>query len=106
MAISKAKARSVKNAVLSGDEQSTKLLDGLSPATTISIVELTGPASKVSIQTSGTLVGTAEFSINGSTFYGSTALIAGAPISYSTHNTSVIRITQTSGSGRASIIST
>jgi hypothetical protein len=103
MAIEKAQARSVKHAVLAGDKQVTIALDG---TTTVGQVSLTGPSGKVTIQSSGTLAGNAEFSCNGVTFFGSTAFTAGTPITYSTHNVSVVKITRTGGSGQAIVLAT
>lgn len=101
MPISKARARSVKHAVLAGDEQASGVLDAV---TTIEIVELTGPSTKVTVQTTDTLAVTVEYSCNGVTFFGSTAAAAGVPVTQSTHVVSVIKITRTAGSGRAVIL--
>lgn len=103
MAISKQKARSVKHAVLCGDEQVTDLLDGTN---TVQIIELTGPATKVSLQSSETLAYDAEFSLNGSTFFGTVSVAAGVPSSYNTHNIGLVKITRTAGSGRVTILAT
>ena len=103
MAISKQRARSVKHAVLCGDEQVTGVLDG---TTTVEVVELTGPASKVSLQSSDTLAYNAEFSLNGITFFSSTAGTAGVPISFNTHNVGAIKITRTGGTGKVTILAT
>ena len=101
MAISKAKARSVKHAVLAGEEQITDTLDG---TTTVAIVELTGPATKVTVQTSDTLAVTVEYSCDGKTFFGSTAAAVGVPVTQSAHVVGVLRITRTAGIGRAVIL--
>jgi hypothetical protein len=101
MAISKPRARSVKHAVLAGDEQITDTLDG---SNTTSTIELTGPASKVSIQSSDSLAGNVEYSCDGKTFFNTTAFTAGVPVSYSTHNGGVVKITRTSGSGKVVVL--
>jgi hypothetical protein len=101
MPISKARARSVKHAVLAGEEQASGVLDAV---TTVEIVELTGPASKVTVQTSDTLAVTVEYSCNGSTFFGSQAAAAGVPVSYTAHLVGAVKITRTAGSGRATIL--
>jgi hypothetical protein len=103
MAISKERARSVKHAVLCGDEKLSGVLDGTN---TVEILELTGPASKVTVQTSDTLAITAEYSLNGITFFGSQAAAAGVPVSYSTHNIGSIKVTRTAGTGRVTVLAT
>ena len=103
MAITKAKARSVKHAVLSGDEQATVTIDG--STVSVALIELTGPSQKVSVQGSGTLAYTVDYSINGINFFGSQAVSATSPYTYSTHNVAVIRITWTSGTGRVTVLS-
>lgn len=101
MAISKQQARTTKHAVLAGEEQLSTTLDG---TTTVYVFELTGPSQKVTVQTSGTLAITAEYSCNGSTFFGSQAAAAGVPVSYSTHVVAVVRVTRTAGTGRVSLL--
>lgn len=100
MAISKQQARSVKHAVLAGEEQLSPTLDA---TTTVYTFELTGPAQKVTVQTSDTLAITAEYSCNGQTFFGSQAAAAGVPVSYSTHVVACVKVTRTGGAGKVSL---
>lgn len=101
MAISKAQARSVKHAVLAGEEQISAFLDA---TTTVHVFELTGPAQKVTVQSSGDLAFTAEYSCNGSNFFGTQAVAANVPYSYTTHVVAVVKITRTAGSGKVSLL--
>ena len=101
MAITKQQARMVRQPTLVGDIEATPILDGTN---TTAIIELTSVAEKVSFQSSGDLAGNIEFSINGITFYGSTAFTAGVPGTYSTNLTKVVKVTRTGGSGKLSIL--
>lgn len=101
MAISKQQARSVKHAVLAGEEQISTTLDA---TTTVHTFELTGPAQKVTVQSSGDLAYTVEFSCNGINFFGSTAVTANTPSTYSSNVVSVVKVTRTAGSGKVSLL--
>ena len=67
------------------------------------IIRFGTAVAKVTYQSTGTLVGTIEFSVNGSNFFGSDAFAATVPESHSTHNVTAVRITWTSGAGRLAI---
>lgn len=98
MTFSRQAIQLVQQPVRTGDKASTGILNGV---TTVQIVELGDVFSKVSFQASGDLLGTVEFSINGTNFTNSTAIAAANAIaSFSTHNVSSIRVTRTSGTGR------
>lgn len=101
MAVTKIQARKVRQPVLIGDLAISKTLDAI---ITTDIVELSSVAEKVAVQSDGTLAGTVEFSINGVTFFGSTAFTAGAAVTYSTNLVRVIKITRTGGTGKLHIV--
>jgi hypothetical protein len=103
MAISKAAARSTKQAVLSGDELVSPVLDGTS---TVYTFELTGPASKITLQSSDSLAFDYEVSVNGKNFVTGASVVAGALSSYSTHNISTVKVTRTGGTGKVSLAAT
>lgn len=64
------------------------------------ILELGIVAQKVTLTTTGGLSATATFTIDGTNWFGSTA-ISSTPVSYSTHNVKSVQITWVSGSGQA-----
>jgi hypothetical protein len=101
MAVTKQQARKVRQPVLNGDLAISAALDA---TTTVDIVTLSSVAEKVTVQSDGTLAGTVEFSINGVTFYGSTAFTAGVPLTYSTHLVRVIKVTRTGGAGKLHMV--
>ena len=101
MGYSKVQARRAKQAILSGDEQATPTLDG---TTTTYTIDLTGPASKITMQSSGTLAYTYAVSVNGTNFDTPVAVAANVIASYSTNNVAVVKITRTAGTGRVTLI--
>ena len=101
MAITKSQARKVRQPELIGDLAVSASLNG---TTTVDIITLSSIAEKITIQSSGTLAGTVEFSTNGVNFYTSTAFAANVPLTYSTHLVRVIKITRISGSGQLHLV--
>src|ERR1043165_5053358 len=102
MAASKKDIQRQKQQVSVGVGLSTAELDG---TTTVEIIKFGGAMARVTFQGDGTLAGTVEFSVNGSTWFSSTA-IAGTPTTYSTHNFNAMKVTRTSGTGKLSIAAT
>lgn len=78
----------------------------LSASSTTEIIKLAGAMSKVTVQSTDTLAGTIEFSVNGRDFFGSTAFAATVPVTYSTNNFNSIRVTRTAGTGKLAIAAT
>jgi len=101
MAVTKAQARKVRQPVLVGDFAISSALDG---TTTVDIVTLSSVAEKVTVQSDGTLAGTVEFSVNGTTFFGSTAFTATVPLTYSTNLVRVVKVTRTGGAGQLHMV--
>jgi hypothetical protein len=101
MAITKEQARKVRQPVVTGD---LALSVSLSASATTETKILSISAEKVSWQSDGTLAGNIEFSIDGVTFFGSTAFTAGVPGSYSTHLVRAIKITRTGGTGKLHVL--
>lgn len=100
-AYSKKDIRTLKQKVLTGFETATGTLDG---TTTTEIVELAGPASKITLQSTGTLVFDYTVSVNGEDYAaGASGVAAGALSSYSTHIVSSVTVTRTGGSGKVAI---
>lgn len=91
------------NATIKSTETRRFFSETLDGSTTTEIIALGLAAGKVSWQSTGDLAGNIEFSIDGKTFFDSTAFTAGTPASYSTHNVTSIRITRTGGSGRLAV---
>jgi hypothetical protein len=100
MAITKEQARKVRQPVNAGDLALSVTMTGA--GSEIKILSI--PAEKVSWQSSGTLAGSVEFSIDGVTFFGSVAFAAGVPGSYSTHIVRAIKVTWASGSGKLHLL--
>lgn len=87
--------------VLTGFETASVTLDG---TVTTDTVELAGPASKITVQSTGNLVFDYTVSINGETFAaGAAGIAAGALSSYTTHIVSVVKVTRVSGTGKVVI---
>ena len=101
MAITKAQARKVRQPVLSGE---ILLSVALSASPSVEIIELGNVASKITVQSSGDLAGTVEFSVDGVTFASSTAFTATTLVSFSTHLIRVVKITRVSGSGKLHMV--
>lgn len=102
MSYSKKDIRLKFQQVITGFETSTKTLDG----TTVSeIVELSCPASKVTVQSTGNLVFNFLVSANGVDFVSATAGVAANVLNtYSTNLIASVKIERVSGTGRVSIL--
>lgn len=103
MAVNKKEALRSRQKMATGTSVSTETLDG---TTTTEIVRLACPASKVTVQSTGTLAGNVEFSVNGTDFASTTAFTANALVSFSTHNCVAIKVTRTGGTGTLAIAAT
>ena len=87
--------------VKTGVKYSTVTLDA---TTTTEEFHNIGVLEKVTFQASGTLVGTVEFSLDGTQWTSSTAIGAvGTLVSFSTHIIAAIKVNRTAGSGKLSI---
>jgi hypothetical protein len=107
MSIPKQRARSVKHAVLSGDEQLSPVIDAAGSLGPVSLnIELTGPGSQVSVQGSPGLAFTFAVSVTGKSFTTPVAVAAGAIGNYNATNCAVIKITATNGSGTVTCLAT
>lgn len=102
MAITKEQARKVRQSVHTGDLSLSISLDGI---TTVDTRTFSIAAEKVSWQSDTNLTGNIEFSIDGITFFGTTAFAATVPGSYNTHLVRVVRITRTGGTGKVHLLS-
>jgi len=104
MAVSKKAGQKVRQQTNTGVKAVTGILDG---TTTIEIVELGAPMSRITFQGTGNLAGTVEFSVDGEHWFSSTAIAgANAPTTYSTHNFNSIKVTRSGGSGRLAFAAT
>lgn len=104
MAYSKKQIQRAKQDTSTGVSLSTDVLDG---TTTVEILHFGGAMSRVTFQGSDNLGGTVEFSVNGTTWFSSTAIAgANAPTTYSTHNFNSMKVTRTSGSGQLAVAAT
>lgn len=104
MTILKKASQKIRQQTSGGLKAVTGLLDG---TTTTEILELGAAMSRVTFQGSGDLAGTVEFSVNGTTWFSSTAIAgANAPTTYSTHNFNAMKVTRSGGSGQLSIAAT
>jgi hypothetical protein len=101
MAISKSQARKVRQPVLLGDLHITGILDA---TTTSEIIELSSIAEKITIQSSDSLAGNIELSVNGKDFVAGPVFTAAAIVTYSSNLVRIIKVNRTSGSGRLSLI--
>lgn len=101
MGYSKKDARKAREKVSAADMVSTETLDGVN---TVEIVQLGIPADKVSWQSDGTLAGTVEVTINGTTWVASTAFTATVIGTYSASLVKALRITRTGGTGKLHIL--
>jgi hypothetical protein len=73
-------------------------------ATGSDVVELACPASKVTVQSTGSLVFDWSVSVNGEDYVSAgSSIAAGALSSYNTHNVSAVTITWVSGTGQVCI---
>ncbi len=100
MSYSKKEIRKVKQATLTGFETGSYPLDDI---TTEEIVELACPASKVTVQSTGTLAFDWAVSVNGEDFVTVGSVAAAALASYSSNIVSSIKFTRTAGSGKVAI---
>lgn len=100
MTILKKASQKIRQQVSGGLKTATGTLDG---TTTVEIVEFGAAMSKVSWSSTGTLAGNIEFTINGQTWFTSTAFVAGTPGSFTAHNVNAVRITRTGGTGELAI---
>lgn len=100
MGYSKKEVRKAREKVSVGDMVSTETLDA---SNTVEIIQLGIPADKVSYQTDGTLAGTIEFSINGTTWSGSAA-ISTTIGTYTASLVKAVRVTRSGGSGKLHIL--
>lgn len=95
-AIPKSQSRQVRQPVSIADIESVNIT-----GTGDYLVNLSVIADKVSFQQVGTLVGTISFSLTGSDFTGSTAILSASNIgNYTSSMCKVVKITITSGIGR------
>lgn len=102
MAVTKIQARRVRQPVLVGDLELTDVLDGVALST--QIIELSSVAEKITIQSSGDLVGTYSVSVNGVDFDTPIAFSANTLISYTTHLVRVVKFDWVSGSGEVHLV--
>lgn len=93
----------VRQNIASGQREYT---EELSASVTVEVLKMAGGMSRVTVQSTGDLAGTVEFSVNGQDFFGSTAFTANTPVTYSAHNFNAIRVTRTGGTGRLAIAAT
>lgn len=101
MAVTKEQARKVRQSVSTGEVSMTA---SLSASSTTEIKSLGISAEKVSWISDGTLAGNVEFSIDGVTWFGSTAFTAATPGSYSTHLVRAVKVTRTGGTGKLHLV--
>lgn len=101
MAYSKKETRKAREKVSVSDMVSTGTLNA---STTVEIVQLGVPADKVSWQSDGTLAGTVEVTINGTTWVSSTAFTATVIGTYSASLVKALRVTRTGGAGKLHIL--
>ncbi len=98
MSYSKQDVQRVRQPVRTADKLATGVLDA---SATVSILTIGSVSEKVTFQASGDLAGTVEFSVNGTNWFGSTAIPgANAPASYNTHNVCAIKVTRSGGTGK------
>ena len=96
-AISKQDARLVRPAVLTGEIKSAQVSSAGN-----TLIELGSVCQKVTVITTGSLVVSASFSIDGETFYGAAAAST-TPLTYSTNLIKIVKIAWTSGSGTVTV---
>lgn len=101
-AYTKKQTAGYKQQTITGFKVTSGTLDG---TTTTETIELGGVASKISLQSTGTLAFTYTVSLTGEVFDTGGTVAATALSSYSTHNVAVVKITRTSGTGRVTIAS-
>jgi hypothetical protein len=101
MAITKAQARRVRQPTFVGDLEVTGTL---SANPSVEILELSSIAEKITVQSSGTLAGNLEISVNGTDWLAATAFVATTIVSYNTHLIRLVRVTRTGGTGRLHLI--
>jgi hypothetical protein len=101
MAVTKPQARKVRQPVLIGDMHVTKVLDGTN---TVEIIELSSVAEKFTVQSSDTLDGSLEVSVNGVDYVGIGNFFAGTLVSYNSHLIMKVKVTRTAGSGKLSLV--
>lgn len=101
MGYSKKDSRKAREKVSVADMVSTGTLDG---TTTVEVIQLGVAADKVSWQSSGTLAGTVEFTINGTTWVASTAFTATVIGTYTASLVKAVRVTRTGGTGKLHIL--
>lgn len=103
MTIAKKASQKIRQQVSGGLKTSTGTL---SASPSVEVVEFGAAMAKVSWSSTGTLAGNIEFSINGQTWFSSTAFVAGTPGSFSAHNVNAVRVTRTGGTGELAIAAT
>lgn len=86
---------------MTGDKQFTGVLDG---TTTTETIQLGMVAQKITVQGKDGLAGDIEVSANGTDFVAAGSFTTAALTTYSTHLCVAVRITRTSGTGKASIL--
>lgn len=96
MSYSSKEVLKVRQKVTTGTKTVTGTLDA---TTTVDYIVFSHPVNKISVQSTGTLSGTIEMTINGVDFFASTAFAAVTPVSYSAHNINGIKVTRLVGSG-------
>lgn len=99
--VSKEQARRVRQPVLVGDVHITGTLDG---TTTSEVVSFSSVAEKVTVQSSGDLVGNITVSINGINFNTGVSFTANNLATYSTNLVMAITVNRTGGSGKLTIV--
>jgi hypothetical protein len=97
----KKQSTKARQPVFIGDKQVTVDLDG---TTTTETLQLGMVAEKVTVQSTGTLAGNIEVSANGINFVSAGTFAAGTPVTYTSHLCVAVRITRTSGAGKASVL--
>lgn len=103
MTIAKKASQKVRQQTSGGLKTATGTL---SASPSVEVIEFGAAMAKVSWSSTGTLAGNIEFSINGSTWFSSTAFVAGTPGSFNTHNVNAVRVTRTGGTGELAIAAT
>jgi len=97
----KKESNRARQPIMAGQKGLTGTLDG---TTTVEIIKLGMVAQKLTVQGTGTLAGDFEVSANGTDFVAGGAFTVAGLTSYNTHNCVAVRITRTSGTGKASVL--
>lgn len=104
MSYTKKETQRARQNVTVGTKLVTQVLDATNP---VEILHFGGAIARVTFQATDSLAGTVEFSVNGTNWFGSTAIPgANAPQTYTTNNFNSMRVTRTGGTGKLAIAAT